>query len=570
MSNIANSVFTKSPYSYIEMVHNDDGISNLHRYNTNEPNISSFMTFHTGEEVPELFREDYCKNDVLEHFGIIEISVEEKPIQQQSWDIMFSIDISHSMSERCRDGKSKLYHIKHTMTNILRLFAKETNAIFHVCVHVFNHEHKEVFDFAEINAESVEKYIQYIKHITTDGCTNLKLPLQHSEKKYVERQQTHPENKFIHIALTDGEDTSDNSDDFLLSQVSNNYKHVFIGFGTSHNSELLELFTTNNHHEYRFIDKVDASGFIYGEIIHNLLYSFVDNIRISVENGLVYDWKNNVWSDRLDIGSMATGCVKTFHIKSRAPGGMTATLSDDSSRIFEHIEQLPGLLDVSSNVLQGNDLTQYMFRQKVQELLYRAKKRHIISLEPGSYFIKKELKAFFITMKEHMESHGYMDDIFWKVLLDDIYIVYKTVDKPFSHMYAATRQVSQGRQYSCNTEDAFDELGESSSANMFTPSPNRPRVFRQRTSDYRDMVNDYFTQSPYEEDVNDPMSMTLDYNNAAPTDDFYDDYCSDDESVIMNHSVTLTQTMLHYSPQRMTNIIDFIRTPSLFDDDNVA
>jgi hypothetical protein len=105
---------------------------------------------------------------------------------------------------------------------------------------------------------------------------------------------------------------------------------------------------------------------------------------------------------------------------------------------------------------------------------------------------------------------------------------------------------------------------------MFTPLPNRPRVFRQRTSDYRDMVNDYFTQSPYEEDVNDPMSMTLDYNNAAPTDDFYDDYCSDDESVIMNHSVTLTQTMLHYSPQRMTHIIDFIRTPSLFDDDNVV
>lgn len=564
MSNISNSVFVKSPYSYIEMMHNDDGVSNLRRYSTNEPNISSFMTFHTGEEVPELFREDYCKNDVLEHFGIIEISVEEKPIQQLSWDIMFSIDISHSMSERCRDGKSKLYHIKHTMTNILRLFAKETNAVFHVCVQVFNDAHKEIFDFAEINAESVDKYIQYIKHITTDGCTNLKLPLQHSEKKYVERQQTHPENKFIHIALTDGEDTSDNTNDFLLSHVSNNYKHIFIGFGTSHNSELLELFTTNNHHEYRFIDKVDASGFIYGEIIHNLLYSFVDNIRISVQNGLVYNWKTNAWSDHLDIGSVATGCVKTFHIKSREPGDMTATLYDESYKIFEQIEQLPGLVDVSSNLLQDNDLTQYMFRQKVQELLYTAKKCHTAASETTSRTLKRELKAFFVKMKEHVESHGYMDDIFWKVLLDDIYIVYKTVDKPYSHMYAATRQTSQGRQYSCNTEDTFDELGESSSANMFAPS-----VFRQRISDCRDMVNDYFTQSPYDEDVNDPMSMTLDYNN-APVDAFYEDYCSDDESVIMNHTVTLSQTVVNYSPQRMANIIDFIRTPSLFDDDNIV
>jgi hypothetical protein len=529
------------------------------------PAISSLMTFHNSGEIPELFRKDYHKDDVHEHFGIIEISVEEQPIQKHTWDIMFSIDVSHSMSEGCRDGKSKLYHIKHTMTNILRLFANEIHAVFHVCVQVFNHEYKEIFDFAEICPENVEKYIQYIKYITTDGSTNLKLPLQQSQKKYSERQQTHPENKFIHIALTDGEDTSDNTDDILLSHVSNNYKHIFIGFGTSHNSELLERFATNKLHEYRFIDKIDASGYIYGEIIHNLLYSFVENVRISVQNGRIYNWKTNEWSEHIDVGSMTTGSTKVFHIKSSEPDTMTASLADDSFMIFEEIEQLPGLIDIYSNVLQVNDLTQYMFRQKVQELLYRAKKNHSVDSRVVLWEFKKELKGFFLTMKEHMESHGHMEDIFWKVLLDDIYVVYKTVDKPFSHMYATTRQTSQGRQYSCNTSDAVEESGYSSSLDVLNDSVGggklrTPRAFRQTTQSYDDMVNYYFTQSPMDSD---DMNPTLNYNN-VPIDDYY----SDDESVIMNHTVTLTQDTLTHSSQTMANIIDFIRSPVPLEDDN--
>ena len=581
--------------------------------------ITTVMKFHNAYEVHELFRDDYHKNGVSENFGIIEISVEEMPIKKCTWDILFSIDISASMSERCRDGKSKLHHIKHTMSNILLLFSKNTDAVFNVCVHAFNDKHKEIFDFVEITADNVEKYIQFIKYIRDDGSTDLLIPLEMCEKKYEERQETHPDNKFVHIELTDGEDTSNNTNQTLVSHVTDNHKNIFIGFGTEHNSELLEMFTTNTNNEYRFIDKIDNSGYVYGEIIHNLLYTFVDNARISVLNGLIYDWKTNEWTNNIDIGSIATGSTKTFHIKTTTPNLMTGKFSDNvTGNILSYMEKSPeGFVeplenrrfsdqasaakqnldstpriscgnpmlnettDISGNSMMNiEDLTKYMFRQKVQELIYMAKKTE------DTYVHKKTLKEFFLSMKVYVETNQHNDDIFWKVLLDDIYIVYKTMGKSYAHMYTTTRQVSQGREYSCNTDDTFDDDNNNHMV-------QRPMLFRQTNRPY---TNDMFTQPDNDDEfmekyfgvkrteslrdskrfldstsriscgnpvlntqksqgIDDSIDATINYNDMFDNDDDDDD--------ILNHQVTLTRETTTNSTQQMNDIIDFIRNQDM-------
>ena len=512
------------------------------------------MKFHNAYEVHELFRDDYHKNGVSESFGIIEISVEEMPITKRTWDILFSIDISASMSQRCRDGKSKLHHIKHTMSNILHLFSKNTEAIFNVCVHAFDNKHKEIFDFVEITTENVEKYIQFIQYIRDDGSTDLLIPLEMCEKKYEERQETHPDNKFVHIELTDGEDTSNNTNQTLVSHVTDNHKNIFIGFGTEHNSELLEMFTTNTNNEYRFIDKIDKSGYVYGEIIHNLLYTFVDNAQISVLNGLIYDWKTNEWTNNIDIGSIATGSTKTFHIKTTTPNLMTGKFSDNvTGNILSYMEKSPETTDISGNPMMNmDDLTKYMFRQKVQELIYMAKKTD------DTYAFKKILKEFFLSMKAYIQTNQFNDDIFWKVLLDDIYIVYKTMGKSYAHMYTTTRQVSQGREYSCNTEDIMDDDNDNDNHMV-----QRPLLFRQ--TNYPD-TNDMFTQPNIIDDelmekyftqkaqgIDDSIDATINYN----------DICDNDDDDIMNHQVTLTRETTTHSTQQMNDIIDFIRNQDI-------
>ena len=599
------------------------------------PKITTVMKFHNAYEVHELFRDDYHKNGVSgmftvdgvggkltddetnvessESFGIIEISVEEMPIKKRTWDILFSIDISASMSQRCRDGKSKLHHIKHTMSNILHLFSKNTEAIFNVCVHAFNDKHKEIFDFVEITADNVEKYIQFIKYIRDDGSTDLLIPLEMCEKKYEERQETHPDNKFVHIELTDGEDTSNNTNQTLVSHVTDNHKNIFIGFGTEHNSELLEMFTTNTNNEYRFIDKIDNSGYVYGEIIHNLLYTFVDNARISVLNGLIYDWKTNEWTNNIDIGSIATGSTKTFHIKTTTPNLMTGKFSDNvTGNILSYMEKSPEgfveplenrrfsdqasaakqnldstpriscgnpmlneTMDISGNPMMNiEDLTKYMFRQKVQELIYMAKKTD------DTYAFKKILKEFFLSMKVYVETNQLNDDIFWKVLLDDIYIVYKTMGKSYAHMYTTTRQVSQGREYSCNTEDIMDDDNDNhivqrpllirqtnypnSSGDLRSPTelvvggvnaplPDTNDMFTQPDND-DELIEKYFAQKT--QDIDDSIDATINYNDICDNDD-------DDDDDILNHQVTLTRETTTHSTQQMNDIIDFIRNQDI-------
>jgi len=602
----------------------------------NMPKISSFMQFHNAGQRAEILQLLSSRNILYatvaslpvgtfdsnlddlrcseENFGIIKITVDEMPIQKHTWDILFSIDISASMSERCRDGKSKLHHIKHTMSNILRLFSKNTEAIFNVCVHAFNHKHKEIFDFVEITTENVEKYIQFIQYIQADGSTDLLIPLEMCEKKYEERQETHPDNKFVHIELTDGEDTSCNTNQTLVSHVTDNYKNIFIGFGVNHNSELLEMFTTNSNNEYRFIDKIDNSGYVYGEIIHNLLYTFVDNGCISVLNGLIYDWKTNEWTHSIDIGSIATGSTKTFHIKTTTPNLMTGKLCDNFGvfcagsqnhhstldfatqnrccnikKVLSYIEILPDLVDISGN-LHETDLTKYMFRQKVQELLFEAKTPDNIQ----AFKIKKILKEFFLSMKSYIEANQLNDDIFWKVMLDDIYIVYKTIGKPYSHMYTTTRQVSQGREYSCNTEDITDDYTENNTPlirsrnnnplirsrnnnwtilDANTPFPEHcnktmhpiTNVIHTDTQNYNDIRFNSLSRNidnEYNDDTWVNRWSSRHDNNDNDNDDIDNDDIDndiDDDDEIMNHQVTLTRETTTHSTQQMNDIIDFIR-----------
>ena len=38
-----------------------------------------------------------------------------------------------------------------------------------------------------------------------------------------------------------------------------------------------------------FIDKLENSGYVYGEILHDIVYRLLKNIQINVENGFIYE-----------------------------------------------------------------------------------------------------------------------------------------------------------------------------------------------------------------------------------------------------------------------------------------
>lgn len=461
---------------------------------TENKTISSCLTFHNTEFPPSLLKEIYTPPPPIEreHFGVLEIDIPKEKISNDViWDIVFSIDNSGSMSDFCSDDKSKMEHIKHTLRNILKLFSTNKEIKFNVYVQSFNDEIKEIFDFTTVTEENVDELIHKINAIYEQSSTNLRLPLEKSRIKIRERQKKYPKHQIIHIELTDGDDTCGNSLTILKENMCNDYKNIFIGFGKEHNSILLDTLANNNKNEYRFIDKIESAGLVYGEIIHNLMYMKYPDVEIKINNGKIYNWRTNEWVNNMFIGSLASGLIKTFHIQSDTPSIVDGVLIDsrynqenitndftlndmdtdtDCKSIICDFSTLPNLIDEDSNIIVI-DHTKYMYRQRTQELLYESKLCYSKKWKKDKKReLKKKLKSFFDNMKEYiqkmsLENKGasssfvklnteddlrsqkcFENDVFWKVLLDDVYVAYKTIDSQYSYLYTNSRQTSQGMQ----------------------------------------------------------------------------------------------------------------------------
>ena len=124
------------------------------------------------------------------------------------------------------------------------------------------------------------------------------------------------------------------------------------------------------------------------------------------------------------------------------------------------------------------DLTNYLFRQKTQELLFKTKeylqnsepeedlfeqyksalieptketdvfKKETDVFKKETDVLKKEIKDFFKSMLDYIEANKLKEDEFFKMLCDDMYIALKSFDMENGLMFAAARHTSQGRQQS--------------------------------------------------------------------------------------------------------------------------
>jgi hypothetical protein len=447
--------------------------------------INATMQFHNTD-----YPSEYKVFDSSTHqFGTLNIQMASVPSidtdkEQTVWNIGFSVDISGSMSDKCKDGRDKMHHIRHTLCGIIRVFSNITNVIVNIYVQAFDSKVEEIIDFVTVAPENIESLISKIESMFPRDETDLKKPLEKMNDIMTKQMVLFPKQKFAHIMLTDGEDTRDNTNGSIVSKVSQAFKNVFIGFGTSHNSVLMEDMSNGTINDYRFIDKLESSGLVYGEIIHDILYSAIESISIVVNNGEIYDWRTNTWEKQIDLPSLPYNVERTFHIRSTSPELVTGKITgipchssskEKKEKEEEEEEQLLNTfsflvdIDIESTIPQLVDLTQYMYRQKVQELLFMSKHvnsaKRLLTIDPlasDPYVtnFKTDIRRFFDHMKSYVKAHMLSDDPFWKVLLDDVYVAMKVFNHPFSHMYTHSRQNSQGRQQTyavTNIEDSFCE-----------------------------------------------------------------------------------------------------------------
>ena len=416
--------------------------------------ITTYLTTHNGNDLPfEVFpNADY-------HFGKIDVHIAEYNKILHVWDVKFSIDCSGSMSDKCKDGKTKMQHIKHTISNILRMFSNYQDNTFNVCVYSFDSEDHPIFEFTHVTKNNINELLSKIDEIYPNSLTNILLPITTTNIQMEERKKQYPDNKRLHILLTDGVDSCNNTIETVSNAVNSEYEFIVFGFGVEHDVKMLSTIGSKQNCDYGFIDDLEKAGLVYGEHLHNVLYRIIENVKIVIENGEIYDWKTNVWSDTLSIGCLSSSMVKTFYVRTKHPRLIRGELYGNNVvvgnelELLDKIYKIPDLIDIEDNIVvyeSNDDLTKDIFRYKTLELLYESKN------DEDSKNRKIKLRVFFNIMKKYINENGLCDDNFMNVLLDDIYITYKTTGTRYYSLYSTARQRSQGRQDVCTASQIND------------------------------------------------------------------------------------------------------------------
>ena len=454
-------------------------------------------------------------------FGILNLKAISSPLSQEEFDFVFMIDCSGSMSDQCSDGRSKMQHIVHTLKNMI-LYFRENSIKINITVDAFDDKIYNIIKRCTITDDNYVAIIAKIDTISPRQSTDIELALK-SVKNTVEKIKTDfPNHNVINIFMTDGEANAGNTNHIHLSElVDRTVTNAFIGFGIDHDATLLNAVSNGERSAYYFIDKLENSGLVYGEILHGIVYKLLTDVEITVQNGLIYDYKNNVWVQTLKVGEIVSEANKIYHIASSTPESCSIILlaKKTSEEDFQ--------THINSEETVSDDLTKYIYRQRTLQHLYIVGdflKRKNLSLNAQfgvnrhSIFdnhlqddlmkqeektIKENLCKFIEEMKKFMKDNNIEDDKFMKNLCDDIYISYRTFGTRFAAMYNNARQTSQGTQrcytvsHTPQQDITFDLYGNNLNLNMPIRNsitrnvyPSIPRLRRQRHVTPYDEDND--------------------------------------------------------------------------------
>ena len=386
--------------------------------------------------------------------------------------------------------------------------------------------------------------------------------------------------------MTDGEVTlGENNPNNLLQLVDKSVYNIFVGFGISHDANLLNIISTGNKGSYYFVDEIEKAGLVYGEILHSLLYKMIYDVEICIINGFIYNYVSNLWTDRLYIGDITGETNKIYHILSNCPDDFRLLIQSKKNRT-DNINILSFSINKKDNDIE-TDFDKYIFRQRTLELLYAAKKyqeelvEHYNNINYINYniddfntyddfinksnqseeelknkyddiekkcnVVKKKMLDLLFEMKKYMQDNNMRGDGFITNLCSDIYIVHKTFGTKFGNMFICARQTSQGTQRGytvCKTPDLSYDIQSGNIKRISLPKSNNTCKY----DDYYE-VNDYKVNDTERDDyeVNDDETLDLNYNfvNApylTPTATQIMRSVSDNTTIVENFDFYLSDT----------------------------
>ena len=437
----------------------------------------------------------------IQHFGMLKIKAATlTKVLTKMLRIVMLIDLSGSMDEKCKDRRTQIHHMRTVTKNLIRELHKfkDSETRIQFIVKGFESDIHHILDIPNLLDLSEEKItseiIPEIDKLRSLGWTNLEAALKegrhcvHKEGEEKEREKEKEEIKNMIVVITDGDANQGETRPAKLRKLlPSNSANFILGLGVGYDAKILQEISDG---ENKHINDPESAGNCVGEIIHKFLYEALTNVEVIVQNGLIYNYKNNTWSTYLAIPSIASEETRNFSIMSSTPDTVIIKIRClINGSPFEHI--------ISEN--EKTDLTMFQFRQAVQESLYKVKELEQLRREMRKstytgnldYIIfglkdeddlyssneeikerkaqeaknrqeqfdkvqtefKEEMKQLLIKMLRYMNDNDLNNDAFYKTLCMDLKVTMDNVGKQNAEMYINSRITSQGRQetYTCDT-----------------------------------------------------------------------------------------------------------------------
>ena len=492
-------------------------------------------------------------NQIEEHsveiYGMLEITAATiTEISTKNIEIWMSIDISGSMEEYCKDGKTKIHHIRNITKNLIRELYKFKDTNISIIINGFETNVHHILDVNNLThlseQELADDVLAKIDNLIPMALTNIENALMDVKRRMDSRAQsqavTQEQVKRIHILYTDGSATDGNQDpNYLQKLMPTNCSNITLGLGTDYDSKALRTITNNN---FKHINEAEIAGKCVGEIIHLFLFETLTHIEITVQNAIIYDFTDNVWRTKLLIPSIASQQTKNYSIMSSTPDNVVVTIRYKvKDEQFEYI--------ILEN--QKTDLTKYQFRQEVMILLSNASEietqqndvedtnyldeiGYLISeetqinerrsrkalIKDKIKIIKGEIKDQLVRMLRYMNEHNLNKDPFYITLCMDLKVSLESIGRKNAELFINSRLTSQGRQesYTCDTIDTEDTQplwGHS------IPRNSIPRNSRRSCMSRSNNINSYFDEEyvvlENVEEYNEEAENVEEYNEEAET-----------------------------------------------------
>ena len=406
----------------------------------------------------------------------------------------FGLDISGSMNDRCKDGRTNMDHMKFTLTSILHYLLKHQIPVS-IALFGFDEVIESKIETQTLQASNLTELIQQIDSCYPRGGTNIEIALTYGlniikANKLTDESDSQIEDIFF--LFTDGEPTSGTRKTaYELKPIANQITNfpcttfVTIGCGYSHSSTMLNTLSPKN---YFFVYELEAASKIIAAMMDQNLHKFLKNVDIFIGDGELFIWRTGKWEISGACDDIIADGNRTFHVRTKTPQTCTAFISGVHTHSFVKGQKFECLVD--SKKFDQN-LSKYRYRQRTLELLSDIQHQDHFANENT---IKKKLTALLTEMKKYMDDNNLRDASlsedaeFMNKLCDDVYIAYKTLGTSRGPQYISARQRSQGEN--CSYNQVPDEC------DLSQPLPLYPPIMGRQCTQAINHMNDDLLSLP--------------------------------------------------------------------------